>query len=120
MSREAVAQRCSCQSQILVGLSDDWCARVVRVSPVPLNPLGEMLARLAGLQTFELHREGEHCCLYERDRWHIAGRAAGELVYCWRVDVLTEHRCGWVFPTAPSLLAVRQVNTVDPTAPPPF
>lgn len=121
MSRNANPQPCrGCGAQILAGLSDDHLAHDAHVDPSPLSPYGEMLARLAGLRTYDLHREVDGFRLYVRDRWQIAGRPAGVLVYCWRVDVLTEHRCGWTFPTAPTLLITRIASTIDPTGPPPF
>jgi hypothetical protein len=121
MSRDARGRACRrCGDPILRGLSDDWCAAEVEVNPTPLNVFGEMLARIAHLGTYDLHREGDHLRLHSRDHWQIAGRPAGILVYCWRVDVLAEHRCGWVFPAAPSLLRSRTVSTGDLDGPPPF
>lgn len=121
MSRDAAQLACrDCSALTLVGLSEDSCAHIATADATPLSPYGEMVARLAGLATYDLHREGSGLRLYQRDHWGIEGRPAGELVYCWRVDVVADHRCGWAFPAAPSLLRSHNAPNVDPYGPPPF
>ena len=121
MSRDVEEQRCrGCRCEILVGMSDDYCAHEARVGRSPLNPFGEMLARLAGLYTYDLHRERDSFRLYERDRWQITGRPAGFLVYGWRADVLAEHRCGFLPPSTFSVFDIRTFVRPDPNGSPPF
>lgn len=58
----------------------------VTCDPIPLNPLGEALARLGGRYVLQLERQTGRLELHDRDS-HPAGTS--------RCDVVTEHRCGW-------------------------
>lgn len=119
MSRNLVTETCiGCGVAVWAGLSDDYCARVVRIDPNPLSPFGEMLALLAGRGTFDLHREGEHWRLYVRDHWQIAGRPAGLVAWAWRCDVVTEHVCNQPLPAARSVYAVTRARPSNYQSPP--
>ena len=121
MSREISSQPCrDCGAPTLVGLSDDYCAHIAHVDPWPIDTLGEMYARLAGAETYDLHRELNGFRLYERDHWQIRNRPAGSLTPGWRVDVLADHRCGQTWPTTTSNFQFRNSIQLDPHAPPPF
>lgn len=102
-SRRANIRTCpACRARILVGLDDIQGALEVRADPVPLSPLGEALAHLAGARTLALHREGGRFVLDRRADRDITKRPAGTAD---REDVVREHRCetGLTLPeTAPT------------------
>ena len=121
MSRDVSNQICrTCGTFILVGLRDDYCAHIAYVDSEPISTFGEMLARLAGAETYELHRHGEGYRLYARDRWEILGRPAGSLIPTWRVDVLAEHRCGQPWPVIASNFEAKKFTRINLNQPPPF
>ncbi len=74
---------------VLTGLSDEMCAWVARVEPMPLSPAGEYLALMDGRWTYHLDR-GE---LWMRDRWRISHRPASSTT-----AVVCDHRCGEPIP----------------------
>lgn len=117
--RDVGERFCVCHERILTGMSDDWCALIVTVDPYPLNPYGELVARLQGRATYDLRREGDHFRLYQRDHWHITGRPAGTVTPGWRCDVVADHWCDVQLPSIPSVYDAA-TTTLDPDQPPPF
>jgi hypothetical protein len=69
-------------------MSEDVAAQMALVDPYPLSPLGEMLALIDGRKTYQLGKYDEGLALWQRDKWQIAGRAAGP---DW--IILTDHKC---------------------------
>lgn len=112
VGRRAHATRCRyCPCSILVGLDGDRCAWVARVDPLPLSPIGEVLAILGGRRTYALHAGIGRLELVARDRWQIEGAPAGT-----RYDVVAAHVCGAVpLPQAPS---VNRMPEPPPLLPP--
>lgn len=90
-TRRARATSCPrCNARILTGLDADLAAVQVHVDPLPLTPLAEALAILAGRRTAALvSREGRLVLNY-RDSWRITGSPAGTPGQ----DVYAEHLCG--------------------------
>lgn len=91
----------TCGRFVLTGLdSDPPMAGPARVDPTPLSPLGEALALIAGLPTYELLWTGFRLELEHRSAQSIAGHPAGSRS---GVDVVAEHQCGSVaLPSLPS------------------
>lgn len=91
----------SCKQPILTGLDDLACAFAVRVDPTPLTALGEALARLAGLATYEVRR-GHPVRIVRRGARQILARPAGSdaLRVMGAFDVVAAHECGRVQPEA--------------------
>lgn len=112
IGRRAKPSRCvKCGAVILVGLDADRCAWVAKVDPLPLAPIGEVVAILAGRSTYALHVGVGVCELQHRDRWQISGSPAGT-----RLDVLAAHRCGTThLPSAPT---VNRMAEPPPAVPP--
>ena len=52
--RGASASLCRCGQTIMTGLDGDVMARAVKIDVVPLSALGEVVALLAGRETFSL------------------------------------------------------------------
>lgn len=97
----------SCRQPILTGLDGLACALPARVDPTPLTPLGELLAQLGGLDTYEL-RAGRPTRLIRRLAADIAARPAdgpGRRRHD-AYDVLAAHRCGQTL-TGPATAATR-------------
>jgi hypothetical protein len=110
ITRAAKAAIClRCDGCRLDGLDSDRCALDVHVDPEPISAFGELQATLAGLRTFEIRRVAGGYHLEWRDAGHIRVRPAGS----GRVDVLVEHRCGFVVDRAPPVLRVRSVSVFD-------
>jgi hypothetical protein len=103
IGRAARAHHCkTCGQLILTGLDNDMCAGVADADPVPLAPLGEALAIIAGRNTYALRKTVDRLELQLRDSWQIAGDPAGTTRY----DVVAQHSCDAVnLPTLPSVLA---------------
>lgn len=112
IGRQARTSRCvKCRAVILVGLDGDRCGWVARVDPLPLAPIGEAVALLAGRSSYALRIGVGVCELQYRDRWQILGSPAGT-----RFDVLAEHACGaGSLPSAPT---VNQMPEPPPQYPP--
>jgi hypothetical protein len=108
-ARPARCRHCSCS--ILTGLDGDRAAGVARVDPLPLAPMGEALAILAGRSTYALHVGAGRCELQIRDQWQIAGTPAGT-----RYDVMAAHVCGG--PNLPEAPTVNRPPTPLPDEPP--
>lgn len=108
VSRRARIRACRCGKPVLVGLDDDTCAFEVHTDPVPLNPLGEMLARLEHRATFDLRREGGGWVLDHRDHRRITARPAGTRP---RSDVVREHQCHTRPVSEPEALATSFAET---------
>jgi hypothetical protein len=118
--RNVHTETCGCGARVLVGMSDDWCASVVRTDVYPLGPFGEMLARLQVRGSYDLRREGERWRFYIRDHWHIRGRPAGQVAPTWRADVVADHWCNWPLPSGPSVYDLDRLSRPDPNLAPPF
>lgn len=103
ISRAARAHRCKhCGRFILTGLDNNMCAGVADVDPVPLAPLGEALAIIAGRSTYALRKTPGRLELQLRDSWQITGKPAGTT----RFDVVAQHTCDAInLPALPSVLA---------------
>jgi hypothetical protein len=87
--RGAKATKCiKCFKPILVGMSEDVGAHLALVDPVPLSPFGEALALVDRRKTYRLDKCDDGLALWQRDRWQIAGHAAGP-----NWIVLTDHKC---------------------------
>ncbi len=96
-----------CRQPILTGLDDLACALPARVDPTPLTPLGELLAKLGDLDTYEL-RAGRPTRLIRRLAADITARpaeGAGRRRHD-TYDVLAAHRCGQTL-TGPAAAATR-------------
>jgi hypothetical protein len=108
ISRRAKDCTCVCGAAIVVGLDADRCAGEARADAVPIAAVGEVMALLAGRDTY-LRRGQFRIELDRRSRWHIAGASADD------VDVLAEHRCGAPpLPTKPTPPATVREETDDP------
>lgn len=103
IGRAARAHRCKdCGQLILTGLDNDMCAGVAHADPIPLAPLGEALALIAGRRTYALHRGADRFELVLRYSHQIAGAPAGTRPH----DVLAEHDCSATnLPSLPSAYA---------------
>lgn len=108
-ARPARCRHCACP--VLTGLDADRMAWVATVDPLPLAPIGEALALLAGRSTYALHVGVGRCELQIRDRWQIQGSPAGT-----RYDVMATHVCGG--PWLPQAPTVSRVPDPLPTEPP--
>ena len=96
-----------CRQPILTGMDDLACALPARVDPTPLTPLGELLAQLGDLDTYEL-RAGRPTRLIRRLAADITARpaeGAGRRRHD-TYDVLAAHRCGQTL-TGPAAAATR-------------
>lgn len=106
--RTARPGRCrTCKATILRGLDADLCAFPTTADPIPLSPIGEALALLAGRQTFHLRRTPGTTDLQldRRDQWQIAGQPAATPDSLFPADTVAEHKC-WSppLPAAKSLI----------------
>jgi hypothetical protein len=84
--RQPVASRhrCArCREWTLTGLDGSVCGLVITVDPVALDPVGEMVALLAGLRTVALAADGR-----------LERRGPREIRAGQSRPVLAEHRCG--------------------------
>ena len=114
----------TCKAPILTGLDDVVCAFDARTDVVPLSPLGEALARIGGLVTYEL-RTGKPPRIVRRTAWMILARPAGATTRRAHAayDVVAAHRCQAVAvgPLAgASALPAPASSAFDQTQPPPF
>jgi len=91
--------RCpSCRAPILCGLDDDECGWRRYVDWTPLDPTGELLAHLAGRETFLLTKQpAGNPKLKKRNAHHIAEYRNPT----WG-DIVPEHRCGATLPVIPT------------------
>ncbi len=107
------AVRCPrCKAAVARGWSAEVCAFLVLVDPVPLTPLGEFEALLAGLWTYTAWRVGG-----VRVDLRTANRRTHRLAH----DVWPEHRCGhFHLHTTKSQISPSTHDGFDPDAPPPF
>lgn len=96
LSRACRPRRCArCQAGVYDGLDADVCALRAVVDRQPLSALGEALAALGGLHTYERHSEGGRFVLDLRTADYIASRPAG---ITQRNDVHAAHKCGMQWP----------------------
>lgn len=118
--RRAQARRCPhCRHNVIVGDDDERCALTATCDPQPLTPLGEALARVDGLATYNLAAIRGGYQLWYRGPEHIEGKPAGTNP---REDVLRQHRCGNPPPVGPLTMPSVHIPT-RPTksgATPPF
>lgn len=115
MVRSAKAGYCGkCKAHALFGLDDDSCAFGVTVDPEPLSAVGEVMAHLSNLRTFELRRAGDGYQLDRRLDSYIARRPAGAGI----IDVLAAHLCGG--PTLERAAPILGLRKVEPHREPPF
>ena len=92
----------TCRAPVLTGLDAETCAFDARVDPTPLTALGEALALLAGLRTYDLRIVGRIPRIRRRNAAAINRRPAGTPSAGFRAaDVVAEHRCNT--PTADTL-----------------
>jgi hypothetical protein len=91
VSRKARRDRCKgCGAPILRGLDADLLAIDVKVDNVPLTPLGEVVARRAGLGTWVLSPNPPGLSVNCREDFSIRAKPAGSL---YRADVVPGHQC---------------------------
>ena len=85
----------TCRQPVLAGLDDLVCAWPAKVDITPLSALGEALARLAGLATYEV-RAGKPARIVRRDAHRIAAMPAGAARSgtLARFDVVAAHEHG--------------------------
>lgn len=106
-----------CGQYVLRGLTRDKGGIAVDCEPEPLSPLGEVMALLSGLITYEsVWLWGTHTINW-RDRYAIASHSAGD-----GIDVLIAHDCKRSrlqdFPRMRSVQSVRTVTAPLPDEPP--
>lgn len=90
-SRRACARACQrCGAKTVVGYDADRVAILAVADPTPLTAIGEVLAIVAGRQTWTLEDRGRLELNY-RDAWRIRAHPAEERP---SAVVLAEHRCG--------------------------
>lgn len=97
-SRRVSYGRCSrCHGAILKGLDAKPCGLPRRVSPTPLDAVGEAQALLLGATTYDLHRSRYHGYLImeRRDRWAMSRRSE---------VVVADHRCEVIWTAGRSCL----------------
>jgi hypothetical protein len=117
ITRLARATRCPrCGSATYTGLDGETCASVAIVDRQALTALGEALAQLAGLYTYERYIECGRRVLDFRCTEYIESRPAGSTP---RNDVHPQHSCGRQWPPnarAPATLSAtsRIVYPIDP------
>jgi hypothetical protein len=89
VGRTARPHNCaSCGQYVLRGLDREYGGRDTECDPEPLSPLGEVMALMAGLTTYESNWSGGQHTISRRDRYAIAAHIAGNTI-----DVLIEHDC---------------------------
>ena len=67
-TRRTRAMYCpNCHHGIMRGLTSPPTSWPADVDPIPLSPLGEVLALMAGIRTYELRWVGDHYDLERRD-----------------------------------------------------
>lgn len=116
--RTARPRNCeSCGRYVLRGLDREYGGLNTDCDPEPLTPLGEVMALLAGMRTFESKWfAGQHTISY-RDRYAIASHIAGD-----EIDVLIAHDCQRseliALPRMRSVQSVRVVTAELPIDPP--
>lgn len=117
LSRASRRTRCPrCQDATYEGLDAERCAVKVVVDRQPISALGEALALLAGMKTFERHSQAGRLVLDFRSPDYIESRPAGTTS---RNDVHAAHVCGHQWPPAaraPTALPdySLQANPTDP------
>jgi hypothetical protein len=75
----------------MVGLDADVVAGEAKTDPAPLSPFGEVVARTAGILTYNLRWKGDRYELDFRDSFEISAHPPGDRP---NVDVVAEHECG--------------------------
>lgn len=85
---------CDCGQPVLQGLDEDDCAMTVRADPQPTTTLGEAIARMDGRNTYDLRNINGTFQLMRRNPLTIISRPPQSRIWCSRIDVLAEHRCG--------------------------
>ena len=98
-ARRARARRCDkCQAPVMRGISEEFGGLSADADPTPLSGYGEVLARMAGRNTYELTWNGmAGYTMSYRTASRIKGRPAGTPM----MEVLVGHLCGGgSFPSA--------------------
>lgn len=120
LTRRAKIRHCArCGLAVLSGLDNYTGALEAAADPIPLSPLGEAMALIAGHRTFGLHQEGGTWVLDRRDPDDIAHYPAGTRD---REDVVPSHVCGTAW-TGPLTTTSRFPETRPPAptgSTPPF
>lgn len=119
VSRKARRDHCRrCGGQILRGLDADLIASDTRIDPVPLTPLGEMVARRAGLGTWTLSPVPPGLAINIRDEAAFSLKPAGTIP---RTDIVPGHQCGrqW-FPGCLTTSHLPKPPTISRNDEPPF
>jgi hypothetical protein len=107
--------RCpGCRRWTLAGLDGSVCALLTVVDPVALDPVGEMVALLAGCRTVSLGRDGR-----------LQRRGAREIAAGQPLPVLAIHRCdrtntGTPLDGKPAAPLIEVPPIHEPGDPPPF
>jgi len=92
IGRRAHVRRCrDCGRYTFVGLDDVVMAGVATVDVAPLDALGELLALLCGLTTYDLSWRGDRYEIDRRESHHIRSAPPGSKA---GNDVVNDHRCG--------------------------
>jgi len=115
--RRAQLKRCSrCGRLTFVGLDDVIMAELATVDVAPLDAMGELLAVLGGLGTWDLSWRGGRYELDRRESHHIAAHPPGTRA---GTDVLNGHRCGVnIAHRLPSRLRGKAPQNAFPDEPP--
>lgn len=92
IGRRASMARCAhCGRLVFRGLDGERCAGLAVVDVAPLDAFGELVARTAGLATYDLAWRGYRYEIDYRESERIASTPPGTVG---GLDVVTEHRCG--------------------------
>lgn len=119
IGRRASMGRCPhCGRLVYRGLDHDRVAGLAVVDVAPLDPFGELVARTAGLATYDLAWRGYRYEIDYRESEVIKTQPPGSMC---GTDVVTEHRCGVnIAHRLPSTLRGRVPACADDTIDPPF
>lgn len=92
VTRRARIRRCRrCRAPVVSGLDDDVMAEPVDIDPLPLTALGEALALLRNVSTYDLARRAGKYVIDRRTVFEISGWPPESRR---NVDVVKRHECG--------------------------
>lgn len=119
VGRRASVRPCPrCGAWTFQGLDADVCAGEAMTDLGPLDPFGELVARTAGIETYNLRWLGDRYELDFRDHYEIEGNPPGTRP---NVDVVAGHRCGIdIAHRSPSRLPPRRRAITGGNDGPPF